>query len=82
VQIAQQNLETALVDIPQIETDLASQFLLIDEQLARLPGKSEANFVSAVLSVDDIARPIGTPAELLAQRPDVAAAELRYLAAL
>ncbi|MEO1786682.1 MAG: efflux transporter outer membrane subunit [Pseudomonadota bacterium] len=82
VQIAQQNLETALVDIPQIETDLASQFLLIDEQLARLPGESEANFVSAVLSVDDIARPIGTPAELLAQRPDVAAAELRYLAAL
>lgn len=82
VQIALQNLETSLVDISQIETDLAKQFLVIDEQLARQPGETERSFLGESLAIDVSSTAVGHPARLLASRPDVAAAELRYLAAL
>lgn len=82
VQIALQNLETALADIPQIETDLTNQFLILDEQLARSPGQTEAIFTGDTVPLYPGSFPIGRPANLLANRPDVAAAELRYLAAL
>ncbi|MEM9939416.1 MAG: efflux transporter outer membrane subunit [Pseudomonadota bacterium] len=82
VQIALQNLETALVDIPQIETDLTKQFLVIDEQLGRLPGETAQTFVGSFAPFEAFTAPVGRPARLLASRPDVAAAELRYLAAL
>lgn len=82
VQIALQNVETALVDIPQIETDLIQQWLLIDEQLARMPGETADTFVGDHDHETTFEVPAGTPAALLANRPDVAVAELRYLAAL
>lgn len=82
VQIARQNLETALVDIPQIEADLTQQLLVIDEQLARLPGVTGRSFVGALDQAERSDLPVGSPAALLANRPDVAVAELRYLAAL
>lgn len=82
VQIALQNLETALVDIPQIETDLAQQWLVIDEQLARMPGETRNSFVGVFVPAERLDAPVGSPAALLANRPDVAVAELRYLAAL
>lgn len=82
VQIALQNLETALVDIPQIEADLAQQLLVIDEQLARAPGTTEAAFTGRYTPLRPFEPPVGRPAALLASRPDVAIAELRYLAAL
>ncbi|MEL7042971.1 MAG: TolC family protein [Pseudomonadota bacterium] len=82
VQIALQNLDTALSDIPQIETDLTNQLLILDEQLARSPGQTEETFKGGVELLSPISLPIGRPANLLANRPDVAASELRYLAAL
>ncbi len=82
VLIARQNLEFALIDIPELERQLASQLLVIDEQLARMPGTTAAEFgitdFPEGLSVPTLDRPI----DLLAKRPDVAAAELRYRAAL
>lgn len=82
VQIALQNLDTALVDIPDLATQLQTQLLVIDEQLARLPGVSAAAFEGRVASTYSVSVPLGQPASLLANRPDVAAAELRYRAAL
>ena len=82
VQIARQNYDSALVDIPDLQTQLNVQLLEIDEQLARLPGETLASFVGAVVPDRDLKLPIGVPADLLANRPDVAAAELSYRAAL
>ncbi|MEM7613045.1 MAG: efflux transporter outer membrane subunit [Pseudomonadota bacterium] len=82
VLIARQNLEFALIDIPELERQLDSQLLVIDEQLGRLPGQTAATLVTqsfpAVVMVPPLDKPIG----LLTSRPDVAAAELRYRAAL
>ena len=82
VQIARQNLDTALIDIPDLATQLGIQLLVIDEQLARLPGESESAFSGALLPTTNLDILVGRPADLLANRPDVAAAELAYLAAL
>lgn len=82
VQIARQNLESALVDIPQIDTDLTQQWLVLDEQLARMPGETGRSFAGALAPAVRFDAPVGSPAVLLANRPDVAVAELRYLAAL
>lgn len=82
VQIALQNLETALSDVPQIHTDLQQQWLVIDEQLARMPGETAVSFVGEFEATEDYTVPVGRPAALLAGRPDVAISELRYLAAL
>lgn len=82
VQIALQNLETAMVDLPQLETDLAQQLLVIDEQLARLPGETQKSFTGTMQLHDTVDAPVGRPAAILSRRPDVAIAELRYLAAL
>ncbi|MEL6569340.1 MAG: TolC family protein [Pseudomonadota bacterium] len=82
VQIALQNLETALVEIPQIEADLAQQWLVVDEQVARLPGQTAQAFTGEIKPLGNYNPPLGSPADLLARRPDVAVAELRYLAAL
>ncbi len=82
VQIALQNLETALVDIPQIDTDLTQQWFAIDEQLARLPGQTRTSFTGMLSLSEPFEAPVGRPAEILSRRPDVAIAEVRYLAAL
>ncbi len=82
VQIARQNLDNALVDIPELETDLTQQLLRIDEQLGRPPGESEQTFRGTFFADEALTVPVGHPARLLASRPDVAAAELGYLAAL
>jgi NodT family efflux transporter outer membrane factor (OMF) lipoprotein len=82
VQIALQNLDTALVDIPDLATQLETQLLVIDEQLARLPGESAAVFEGRIAASYSVNALPGKPASLLATRPDVAAAELRYRAAL
>ena len=82
VQIAKQNLDSALVDIPNLEAQLQSQLLAIDEQLARLPGETGQFFTGALGAQTPSRPPIGMPVELLTARPDVAAAELRFRAAL
>ncbi|GGD11347.1 hypothetical protein GCM10011342_20180 [Aquisalinus flavus] len=82
VQIALQNLESALVEIPQIEADLSRQWLAIDEQLGRVPGETEKTFTGVFALSEPFEAPVGRPAALLSGRPDVAIAELRYLAAL
>ncbi|MEO1035915.1 MAG: efflux transporter outer membrane subunit [Pseudomonadota bacterium] len=82
VQIALQNYDTARVDIPDLATQLATQLLAIDEQLVRLPGQTAAAFQGQFQPEYNAAALLGQPASLLANRPDVAAAELRYRAAL
>lgn len=82
VQIALQNFETAMIDIPTLETDLTQQLLSIDEQLSYLPGTVHQTFVGNFSAVADDSIPLGIPATLLRARPDVAIAELNYLAAL
>ena len=82
VQIARQNYDSALVDIPDLQTQLSVQLFEIDAQLARLPGETAPKFVGAAELDRDLKLPIGAPADLLSNRPDVAAAELSYRAAL
>ncbi|MEM9058545.1 MAG: TolC family protein [Pseudomonadota bacterium] len=82
VLIARQTLDVALIDIPELERQLGSQLLLIDEQLARLPGTTAAGFQVRPLPTAVAVPPLDRPLELLTSRPDVAAAELRYRAAL
>ncbi|MDJ0751143.1 MAG: efflux transporter outer membrane subunit [Woeseiaceae bacterium] len=82
VLIARQNLDSALVDIPELQIQLRKQLLVIDEQLARSPGDSQRQIVSTNLPDPRATAPVGNPASLLTNRPDVAAAELRYRAAL
>jgi NodT family efflux transporter outer membrane factor (OMF) lipoprotein len=82
VQIALQNLESSLADIPDLQTQLARQLLVIDEQLGRLPGTTQLTFEGCCDLMKPFSPPIGQPVDLLATRPDVAAAELRYRAAL
>tara|TARA_R110000803_G_scaffold210336_1_gene281852 strand:- start:29115 stop:30581 length:1467 start_codon:yes stop_codon:yes gene_type:complete len=82
VQIARQNFDTALIDIPNLAAQLGIQLMVIDEQLGRLPGESAPEFSGTLLSMTSLNILVGQPAELLANRPDVAAAELAYLAAL
>ena len=81
-QIARQNYDSALVDIPDLQTQLTVQLFEIDEQLARLPGETAPKFVGAADLGRDLKLPVGAPVDLLANRPDVAAAELSYRAAL
>ncbi|MEN0651761.1 MULTISPECIES: TolC family protein [Hyphobacterium] len=82
VQIARQNLEAALADIPDLETQLAAQLIQIDLLLARPAGQT-AQYFESDLSVDrQMIIPAGLPADLLMDRPDVAAAALSYQAAL
>lgn len=82
VLIARQNLEFALIDIPELERQLANQLIVIDEQLARLPGTTAAEFEYQSLPSTITVPALDRPVEVLATRPDVAAAELRYRAAL
>ncbi len=82
VQIARQNYDTARVDIPDLTRQLETQLLAIDEQLARLPGVTAATFDGRSAPTYGVRVSLGEPARLLANRPDVAAAELRYRAAL
>lgn len=82
VQIALQNFETAMIDIPLLETDLTQQLLNIDEQLVHLPGTTQQTFEGKFPKIADDYIPLGVPATLLRARPDVAIAELNYLAAL
>lgn len=82
VQIALQNLQTSLIDIPSIEADLTQQFLLLDEQLARMPGETAKQFKGNFVSEESIDLPLGQPLHLLRNRPDIAIAELAFLAAI
>lgn len=82
VQIARQNYDSALTDIPDLRTQLAVQLFEIDQQLARLPGETANSFQGNARFKQDLNVPIGTPVDLLSNRPDVAAAELSYRAAL
>ena len=82
VQIARQNLDTALIDIPNLAAQMGIQLLVIDEQLARLPGESALEFSGSRLPMTNLDILVGQPVDLLSNRPDVAAAELVYLAAL
>jgi outer membrane protein, multidrug efflux system len=82
VQIALQNLTAALADIPGVETQFISQCLLLDQQLAQLPGTFARSFEGDFLVGSEMVLPVGLPADLLRSRPDIAAAELVYKAAL
>lgn len=82
VEIARQNLEAALADIPDLETQLAVQLIQIDLQLGRNPGATQRAFDAELRQDRRLRSPVGLPASLLSARPDVAAAELSYRAAL
>lgn len=82
VQIARQNLDSSLVNIPDLRTQLETQLLEIDRQLARLPGETKEEFLGEINLDPEPSIPVGIPVDLLSNRPDVAAAELSYLAAL
>jgi NodT family efflux transporter outer membrane factor (OMF) lipoprotein len=82
VQIARQNLTAALADIPGLETQLTAQLLVIDQQLAQMPGTLANTFAGSFFTGDEMQVPLGMPAQLLSSRPDIAAAELLYRAAL
>ncbi len=82
VLIARQNLDSALTEIPNLETQLATQLLNIDQQLGLIPGATAKSFKGELNVVSGLSAPLGLPAELLTARPDVAAAELSYRAAL
>lgn len=82
VMIARQNLESALADIPAIRRQLEAQLIGLDRQLAYLPGTTAQAFAGYVEVSPDLLAPVGLPAALLAARPDVAAAQLSYQAAL
>lgn len=82
VLISRQNLEAALAEIPAIETQLATQLLAVDQQLAMVPGTTAASFRGNMTVSRAMMMPVGFPATLLTARPDVAAAELSYRAAL
>lgn len=82
VQIARQNLEAALADIPDLETQLTAQLIQIDLLLALAPGGTAERFEANLDLERTVKSPQGLPADLLTARPDVAAAGLSYTAAL
>lgn len=82
VLIARQNLDATSAEIPNLETQLATQLLGIDQQTGSLPGSTAQVFEGAIKVDNGLAAPVGMPAALLTARPDVAAAELSYRAAL
>ncbi len=82
VQIARQNRASAAAAIPELRALLGVQEQAIDVLLARRLGATELALSPAPNAAD--LRPLdpGTPADVLRRRPDVAAAELNYRAAL
>jgi NodT family efflux transporter outer membrane factor (OMF) lipoprotein len=80
--IARQNYDAALADIPAVDRQLLAQWIGIDRQLAYLPGTSARIFAGDLEISPELLAPIGLPASLLTARPDVAAAQLSYQAAL
>jgi len=82
VLITRENLAAAEADIPALQAQLDVQYNLIDLLLGRLPGTTRKTFDTAWRVPDLTPVPLGTPAQLLARRPDVAAQELAYRAAL
>ncbi len=82
VLIAEQNLDAALADIPRLETQLVTQLMIIDQQLGELPGTTAQSFKGDIRIEPVFTAPIGMSAPQLLSRPDVASAELSYLAAL
>jgi len=82
VQIARQNFESSLVDIPDLEAQLKAQLFEIDAQLAYLPGRVETSFAGEMNFTKLSAPNLILPSDVLSSRPDVAAADFRYRAAL
>ncbi len=82
VQIARQNLASAEAALPELKASLAVQVQAIDVLLGRRPGETTLTF--ALAPIDQGLAPLSprAPADLLRRRPDVAAAELSYRAAL
>ena len=82
VQITRQSFDAALADIPVLEAQLKTQLHQIDVQLGKLPGETLKSFIGNIDGNTLSTIPVGLPADLIAGRSDVAAAELRYRAAL
>ena len=82
VQITKANLLSAQANLPELESASIAQYHALDILLGRLPGTTRAGGVSSMELPNFDPVPVGTPATLLADRPDVAAAELSYRAAL
>ena len=82
VQIARQNQASAEAAIPELKALLTVQQHAIDILLARPPGQTQLAFTTPPEAVGLPALSAGAPADLLRRRPDVAAAELAYRAAL
>lgn len=82
VEITRANLASAEARIPEIEAQLQIQSIAIDTLLARRPGTTRAELDAIALPERLPAPPVGLPGALLTRRPDVAAAELQFRAAL
>lgn len=81
LQIALQNEASSATSLPALLAELETQQHRIDIILARTPGTTQLTFSDApdISGLAEIS--LGRPADLLSNRPDVAAAELSYLAA-
>lgn len=82
VQIARQNAYSAAADVPALEANFLIQVQAIDALLGRLPGTTQLSFdeAASAAALPDLS--IGSPADLLISRPDVAVAEAQFRAGL
>lgn len=82
VEIARSNHASAQARLPELEFQLARQAIAIDTLLGRLPGTTFDQLDNIRLPDELDQPPVGMPADLMTRRPDVAAAELEFRAAL
>ncbi|MEO1661276.1 MAG: efflux transporter outer membrane subunit [Pseudomonadota bacterium] len=82
VQIARQNYESSLIDIPDLEAQYKTQLFEIDTQVASLPGQTQKSFLGSIDLKTLSAPNLDVPSAILSSRPDIAAADFRYRAAL
>jgi len=79
--LARENLNTALADIPSLENSLAAAANALDILLGQLPGTTASTPERFPITPPPRDVLVGVPAALLDRRPDLQAAEFRWIAA-